>query len=262
MDLSGKRIVVTGAAGGIGLAMAKAALERGAEHAVLVDLDEERLAQAAAGIGDRASAVAGDDADAALLKRAFDAAGQVDAFFANAGIGTGAGLGERDDWAATMRVNIEAHVTAAQLLIPRWLERGAGLWVTTASAAGVLTQIGDAPYSVSKAAAVSFAEWLAITYGDRGIQVHCLAPMGVNTNLLNAGLDADSQSVNVVAAAGQILEPEDVAKDVMDAIEANRFMVLPHPEVAEYERRRAADRDRWLAGMSRLWSGLRERGSV
>jgi NAD(P)-dependent dehydrogenase (short-subunit alcohol dehydrogenase family) len=252
MDLTGRRCVLTGAAGGIGLAMAKAALERGAEHVVLVDLDEERLAQAAAGIGDQASAVAGDVADAALLKRAFDACGRVDGFFANAGIGTGTGLGDQDAWTATMRVNIEAHVTAARLLIPGWLERGEGLWVTTASAAGLLTQIGDAPYSVSKAAAVSFAEWLAITYGDRGIQVHCLAPMGVNTNLLNAGLDADSQSVNVVAAAGEILEPEDVAAEVMGAIEANRFMVLPHPEVGEFRRRKVADTDRWLAGMRRL----------
>src|SRR3954452_8445260 len=254
MDLNGKRCVITGAAGGIGLAMAKAALERGAEHVVLVDLDEERLAQAAAGIGDRASAVAGDVADAAPLKRAFDACGRVDGFFANAGIGTGTGLGDQDAWTATMRVNIEAHVTAARLLIPGWLERGEGLWVTTASAAGLLTQIGDAPYSVSKAAAVSFAEWLAITYGDRGIQVHCLAPMGVNTNLLNAGLDADSQTVNVVAAAGQILEPDEVAEHVMDAIAANRFMVLPHPEVAEFRRRKVADPDRWLAGMRRLQS--------
>ena len=256
MNLTGKRIVVTGAAGGIGLAMAKAALERGAEHAVLVDLDEERVAQAAAGIGDRASAVAGDVADAALLKRAFEACGHVDGFFANAGIGTGAGLGEAEDWSATMRVNIEAHITAAQLLIPVWYERGEGLWVTTASAAGVLTQIGDAPYSVSKAAAVAFAEWLAITYGDRGIEVHCLCPMGVNTNLLNAGLDADAQALNVVAAAGAILEPEDVAKDVMDAIEANRFMVLPHPEVAEFRRRKVDDTDRWLAGMRRLQASV------
>jgi NAD(P)-dependent dehydrogenase (short-subunit alcohol dehydrogenase family) len=252
MDLSGKRIVVTGAAGGIGLAMAKAALERGAEHVVLVDLDAERVAQAAAGIGDRASAVDGDVADAALLKRAFEACGRVDGFFANAGTGTSAGLGEQADWDVTMRVNIDAHVTAAQLLVPEWLERGEGLWVTTASAAGLLTQIGDAPYTVSKAAAVAFAEWLAITYGDRGIQVHCLAPMGVNTNLLNAGLDADAQSVNVVAAAGEILEPEDVASAVMGAIEANRFMVLPHPEVAEFRRRKVDDTDRWLAGMRRL----------
>ena len=252
MDLTGKRCVVTGAAGGIGLALAKAVLEAGAERVVLVDLDAERVAHAAAGIGERASAVAGDVADAALLKRAFDTAGRVDCFFANAGIGTGSGLGDKDTWPATMRVNIEAHVTAAQLLIPAWIERGEGLWVTTASAAGLLTQIGDAPYSVSKAAAVSFAEWLAITYGDRGIQVHCLCPMGVNTNLLNTGLDANSQSVNVVAAAGEILEPEDVAKEVLAAIETNRFMVLPHPEVAEFRRRKVADTDRWLAGMRRL----------
>jgi NAD(P)-dependent dehydrogenase (short-subunit alcohol dehydrogenase family) len=252
MDLSGKRCVITGAAGGIGLAMAKAILEQGGERVVLVDLDQERVERAAADLGEQALAVAGDVADAALLKRAFEAAGRVDGFFANAGIGTGSGLGDEDAWAPTMRVNIEAHVTAARLLIPAWLERGEGLWVTTASAAGVLTQIGDAPYAVSKAAAVAFAEWLAITYGDRGVQVHCLCPMGVNTNLLNAGLDADSQSVNVVTAAGDILEPEDVAREVMGAIEANRFMVLPHPEVAEFRRRKVADTDRWLAGMRRL----------
>src|SRR3954453_17564778 len=135
MDLTGKRCVITGAAGGIGLAMANAALERGAEHVVLVDLDEERLAQAAAGLGDRATPVAGDVADAALLKRAFEASGRVDGFFANAGIGTGSGLGDQAAVAPTMRVNIEAHVTAAQLLVPQWLDRGEGLWVTTASAA-------------------------------------------------------------------------------------------------------------------------------
>jgi NAD(P)-dependent dehydrogenase (short-subunit alcohol dehydrogenase family) len=256
MDLTGKRIVVTGAAGGIGLAMAKAALERGAEHAVLVDLDSERVSQAAEAIGEQASAVAGDVADAALLKRAFEAAGRVDGFFANAGIGTGGGLGGQDDWGPTMRVNIEAHVTAAQLLVPAWLERGEGLWVTTASAAGVLMQIGDAAYTVSKAAAVAFAEWLSVTYGDRGIQVHCLAPMGVNTNLLNAGLEADSQSVNVVAAAGEILEPEDVALEVIAAIETGQFMVLPHPEVGEFRRRKVADTDRWIAGMRRLQGNI------
>jgi NAD(P)-dependent dehydrogenase (short-subunit alcohol dehydrogenase family) len=256
MDLTSKRIVVTGAAGGIGLAMAKAALDAGAQHAVLVDIDADRVQQAAEGIGERASAVSGDVADRAVLKRAFDAAGEVDGFFANAGIGTGSGLGDDGAWEATMRVNIDAHIAAAQLLIPQWAQRGEGLWVTTASAAGVLTQIGDAPYSVSKAAAVAFAEWLAITYGERGLRVSCLCPMGVNTNLLNAGLDSDSQSVNVVAAAGAILEPEDVAKEVMEAISANRFMVLPHPEVAEFRRRKVADTDRWLAGMRRLQAAV------
>jgi NAD(P)-dependent dehydrogenase (short-subunit alcohol dehydrogenase family) len=149
MDLTSKRIVVTGAAGGIGLAMAKAALDAGAQHAVLVDIDADRVQQAAEGIGERASAVSGDVAARAVLKRAFDAAGAVDGFFANAGIGTGAGLGDAGAWEATMHVNIDAHVTAAQLLIPNWVQRGEGLWVTTASAAGVLTQIGDAPYAVT-----------------------------------------------------------------------------------------------------------------
>src|SRR4051812_50193933 len=126
MELTGKRIVVTGAAGGIGLAMAEAALDRGAEHAVLVDLDADRVQAAAAAIGDRASAVAGDVADAALLKRAFETAGQVDGFFANAGIGTGGGLGGRGDWSATMRVKIEGHNTAAQPRVPALARRGAG----------------------------------------------------------------------------------------------------------------------------------------
>jgi NAD(P)-dependent dehydrogenase (short-subunit alcohol dehydrogenase family) len=256
MEISGKRCVVTGAAGGIGLALARALVGAGAEHVVLMDLDEERVTAAAAGLGEHAFAVAGDVADAAVLERAFEACGRVDGFFANAGIGTGSGLGEAAAWESTMRVNIEAHVVAARLLVPGWLERGEGLWVTTASAAGVLSQIGDAPYAVSKAAAVSFAEWLSITYGDRGVQVHCLCPMGVNTNLLNAGLEQDSQSVNVVATAGEILEPSQVAEDVLAAIAAGHFLVLPHPEVGEFRRRKGDDVDRWLAGMRRLQSAV------
>jgi NAD(P)-dependent dehydrogenase (short-subunit alcohol dehydrogenase family) len=252
MEISGKRCVVTGAAGGIGLALTKALIGAGAEHVVLMDLDEERVSAAAAGLTDKASAVAGDVADAAVLERAFEACGRVDGFFANAGIGTGSGFGDPGAWESSMHVNIEAHIVAARLLVPGWLERGEGLWVTTASAAGVLSQIGDAPYAVSKAAAVSFAEWLSITYGDRGLQVHCLCPMGVNTNLLNAGLEQDSQSVNVVAAAGAILEPGEVAEHVLAAIADGHFLVLPHPEVGEFRRRKGDDVDRWIAGMRRL----------
>jgi NAD(P)-dependent dehydrogenase (short-subunit alcohol dehydrogenase family) len=256
MDLSGKRCVVTGAAGGIGLALAKALLGAGAERVVLMDLDEERLGAATAALGDRATAVAGDVADAAVLKQAFEAAGQVDVFCANAGVGVGRGLGEPDEWELATDVNIRAHIVAARLLLPGWLERGNGCFVTTASAAGLLTQIGSAPYAVTKHAAVAFAEWLSVTYGDKGLHVSCLCPMGVNTNLLNAGIDAGELSTNVVAAAGDVLEPDEVAERVIEALRDERFLVLPHPEVGEFLRRKATDVDRWLAGMRRLQAAV------
>jgi NAD(P)-dependent dehydrogenase (short-subunit alcohol dehydrogenase family) len=253
MELSGKRCVVTGAAGGIGLALAKALLGAEAEHVVLMDLDSERLATAAAGLGERASTVAGDVSDETVLLQAVDASGgEVDVFCANAGVGTGRGFGEPDEWALAMKVNFEAHVTAARLLLPGWLERGSGCFVATASAAGLLTQIGSAPYAVSKHAAVAFAEWLSVTYGDKGLHVSCLCPMGVNTNLLNAGIEAGELSTNVVAAAGAVLEPDEVAERVIEALRDERFLVLPHPEVGEFLRRKATDPDRWLAGMRRL----------
>ena len=152
-------------------------------------------------------------------------------------------------------MNVNAHVLAARRLVPAWLERGEGYFVTTASAAGLLSQIGDAPYSVTKHAAVAFAEWLSLTYGDRGLRVSCLCPMGVNTAMLNAGLDMEDShglGARVVAASGRVLEPEDVADDVMRAIREERFLILPHPEVGEFLRRKGDDTERWLAGMRRL----------
>jgi NAD(P)-dependent dehydrogenase (short-subunit alcohol dehydrogenase family) len=150
---------------------------------------------------------------------------------------------------------VNAHVLAARLLVPGWVERGGGYFVSTASAAGLLSQIGDAPYSVTKHAAVAFAEWLSLTYGDRGLRVSCLCPMGVNTAMLNAGLDLEDEhglGARVVAAAGRVLEPEDVAETVVQAIREERFLILPHPEVGEFLRRKGSDPDRWLAGMRRL----------
>ena len=144
---------------------------------------------------------------------------------------------------------------AARHLLPGWLERGSGYWLGTASAAGLLTQIGSAPYSVTKHAAVAFAEWLSVTYGDRGIRASCLCPMGVNTAMLQAGLALEGEEglgTRVVAATGDVLEPEDVADAVVDALREERFLVLPHPEVLEFFRRKGADYDRWLAGMRRL----------
>ncbi|HEY4097658.1 MAG TPA: SDR family oxidoreductase, partial [Baekduia sp.] len=167
------------------------------------------------------------------------------------------GLGDSDEeWARTIDVNVLAHVRAARLLLPGWLERGSGYFVATASAAGLLTQIGAAPYSVTKHAAVAFSEWLSVTYGGRGIRVSCLCPMGVDTNMLNAGLDSEDEAealgAKVVAHAGDVLAPEEVAERVLEAIDDERFLILPHPEVLEFYRRKGTDYDRWLRGMRRL----------
>jgi NAD(P)-dependent dehydrogenase (short-subunit alcohol dehydrogenase family) len=215
----------------------------------------------AADIGEHAVGVACDVRDQsqidALLDRAHDAFGPIDLFCANAGvaIGTNPDTTPDDVWDLAFDVNIRAHVLAARRLVPEWLERGEGYWLTTASAAGLLTQIGSAPYSVTKHAAVGFAEWLSITYGDRGIGVSCLCPMGVNTAMLQGGMEVegeDAVGAHVVAAAGGVLEPEQVAEEVVDALREERFLVLPHPEVLEFFRRKASDYDRWLAGMRRL----------
>jgi NAD(P)-dependent dehydrogenase (short-subunit alcohol dehydrogenase family) len=261
VKVDGTVAVVTGAAGGIGAALAHRLADAGA-RVVAADLDGEGAVATAAAIGAQRAAGIGADVAATqdikkVLELARDRFGPVDLYCANAGVPGAQGLGDDDaDWARTLDVNVMAHVRAARLLVPRWLERGGGHFVATASAAGLLTQIGAAPYSVSKHAAVAFAEWLSVTYGDRGIGVSCLCPMGVNTNMLNSGLDADDAETalgaNVVAHAGDILEPETVADRVLEAIEAGTFLVLPHPEVLEFYRRKGADYDRWLRGMRRL----------
>jgi NAD(P)-dependent dehydrogenase (short-subunit alcohol dehydrogenase family) len=147
-------------------------------------------------------------------------------------------------------------VYAARRLVPGWLERGEGYFLSTASAAGLLTQIGSAPYSVSKHAAVAFAEWLAVTYGDRGVRVSCLCPMGVDTPLLREGFGAgggeDALAARVVAAAGEVMGPDDVAEVVVEGLRDERFLILSHADVLEFFRRKAADYDRWIAGMRRL----------
>jgi NAD(P)-dependent dehydrogenase (short-subunit alcohol dehydrogenase family) len=260
VKVDGRVAVVTGAAGGIGAALSHRLAEAGA-RVVACDLDGDGARATAEAIGGGAAGVGADVADAGDIARVLALAqerfGPVDLYCANAGVPGEQGIGDDDaDWARTLDVNVLAHVRAARLLVPGWLERGSGYFVATASAAGLLTQIGAAPYSVSKHAAVAFAEWLSVTYGDRGVGVSCLCPMGVNTNMLNSGLDADDADValgaNVVAHAGDVLEPEEVAERVLEAIEAETFLVLPHPEVLEFYRRKGADYDRWLRGMRRL----------
>jgi NAD(P)-dependent dehydrogenase (short-subunit alcohol dehydrogenase family) len=260
VNVDGRVAVVTGGGGGIGGALAGRLVAAGAS-VVVADLDGDRAAAVASGLGGSAAAIGVDVASTAGLQRVLDLAqerfGPVDVFCANAGVPGANGLGDGDEsWAHTIDVNLLAHVRAARLLVPQWLERGSGYFVSTASAAGLLTQIGAAEYSVTKHAAVGFAEWLSVSYGDRGIGVSCLCPMGVDTDMLNGGLDADDEATQlaakVVAHAGEILPPTDVADRVMAAIADGRFLILPHPEVLEFYRRKGADYDRWLRGMRRL----------
>ena len=257
MDLNGKNTVVTGAGRGIGEAIARAFHDRGAS-VVLADLAGAPAAAEAIG-GDRAvgldADVSTEAGNVALIEAARDAFGPIDLFFANAGVGIGTDAVSTPEsaWETAFDVNIHAHRWAAKHLLPDWLERGEGYFCSTASAAGLLAQIGSAPYSVTKHAAVAFAEWLSITYGDQGLTVSCLCPQGVNTEMLAAGSDSDDFSGgDVVKAAGDVLEPDQVAADVVATIERDGFFVLPHPEVADYARRRADDPERWLAGMRKL----------
>jgi len=260
VELANRVAVVTGGASGIGRGMALRFAQEGVRGIGVADLDEDGAGAVAEEIGDAAIAIGCDVSDegqvAALLDSVQERWGQVDLFCANAGIGTGTALDTPDSvWDQAFNVNIRAHVLAARHLVPQWLERGEGYFVSTASAAGLLTQIGDAPYSVTKHAAVAFAEWLSITYGHLGLRVSCLCPMGVNTSMLQTGLELvgeEGVGARVVAAAGRVLEPDEVAEEVVEAIREERFLILPHPEVAEFFRRRGDDHERWLRGMRRL----------
>ncbi|HWT24360.1 MAG TPA: SDR family oxidoreductase [Solirubrobacteraceae bacterium] len=255
MRLSGRVAVVTGGASGIGTALARRVVAEDAAGVVVADLDGAGAEAVARDLGDRAIGVGCDVTDEAALRavlaRAEDAFGPVDAFFANAGVAVGGDEQTPDDtWDLAFAVNVRAHVVAARLLVPGWLERGEGCFVAVASAAGLLTQIGVAPYCVTKHAAVAFAEWLSVTYGDRGVHVACVCPMGVDTPMLAAGMDTAAAAS--VRSAGGVLTPADVAAAVVDGLAEERFLILPHPEVLEFFRRKTSDYDRWLAGMRRL----------
>ena len=261
MDLSGKNVVVTGAAGGIGRALAQRFHVAGA-RVVAADVNGDGVATLAGQLNsirsDSAVGVAADlgseAGNAELIRQAEGKFGTIDLFFANAGVAVGTDVETPEDvWETAFNVNIHAHRWAAKHLVPTWLERGEGYFCSTASAAGLLTQIGSAPYSVTKHAAVAFAEWLSITYGDRGIRVSCLCPQGVNTNMLNAGSELGAGAASsVVRSAGAVLEPEQVADAAYDVIERETFLIAPHPEVLTYWGRKVSDYDRWLAGMRRL----------
>lgn len=253
MDLSGKNVVVTGAGRGIGEALARAFHARGARVAVADLSGAAEVAATLVGAVAFDADVSTEAGNKKLIEEAITALGHIDLFFANAGVGNGADVLQtpEDDWDLAFAVNVHAHRWAAKYLLPGWLERGDGYFCSTASAAGVLAQIGSGPYTLTKRAAVAFAEYMAITYGDAGVKVSCLCPQGVNTQMLHAGDDA-LPGGNVVKAAGVVLEPDDVAETVCQTIEAETFFVLPHPEVAGYMQMKAAEPDRWLGGMRKL----------
>jgi NAD(P)-dependent dehydrogenase (short-subunit alcohol dehydrogenase family) len=251
--LEGRTVVVTGAAGGIGRALALRCAAEGARVAA-TDVRAEALSAVGEELGGAGLALPADVTDSAAVSALIDRVeaelGPVDVFFANAGVAIGEDPMDTPDevWDLAFAVNVRAHVLAARRLLPGWLERGEGYFVATASAAGLLTQIGSAPYAVTKHAAVAFAEWLSVTYGDRGLRVSCLCPMGVRTAMLGG----DELSHRVVKGAGEVLEPEEVADAVVAAIEREQFLILPHPEVLTFFQRKGMDYERWLAGMRRL----------
>jgi len=252
MQLTGKNVVVTGAAGGIGSALASA-FHRAGANVTLSDLHGAQAhSDSLPGSISVAADVASEDDTIALIEAAEAAFGPVDLFFANAGVGLGSDpMDDERLWQTSFDVNVHAHRWAARRLLPGWLERGDGYFCSTASAAGLLAQIGSAPYSVTKHAAVAFAEWMSITYGGRGIKVSCLCPQGVNTNMISLG-DQFGGGSNVVRQVGVILEPSDVASVALEAIDDERFLILPHPEVADYMAIKGSDHARWLGGMRKL----------
>ena len=260
MDVKDAVIVVTGAGSGIGAALARRFAAEGAAAVVGCDRDADAAQAVAAEIGGTAESVDVTDAAAVadLVARTERAHGRIDLFCSNAGIATGTGIdGPDDEWRLTYEVHVMAHVYAARAVLPGMLARGRGYLLNTASAAGLLTAPGDAAYSASKHAAVGLAKWLAVEYGDRGIGVSVLCPQGVSTPLLMDPLAAGNASARAVAAAGEIITPEQVADAVVSGLAAERFLILPHPEVATYWAHLAADPDRWLVGLRRMVAAAR-----
>jgi NAD(P)-dependent dehydrogenase (short-subunit alcohol dehydrogenase family) len=268
MRIEGSVAVVTGAGSGIGRALASALAAAGAS-VVAGDIDEAGAAGTADGIRAAGGHAVGIRADAGsvegvatLIATARGEFGPVDLYVANAGIIGPPGLGsDEGDWDRTIDVNVRGHIRAAKALVPEWVERGRGHFVSVASAAGLLTQIGAAGYSVTKHAAVGFAEWLSITYGDNGIGVTCVCPMGVDTPLLSGIIESPDPAARMagaaVATAGEVIRPDRVAELTVAAVRDGAFLVLPHPEVLDMYRQKGADYDRWLAGMRRYQRTLR-----
>lgn len=249
MDLNAKVVVITGAGSGIGAALARRFADESPKALVLADLDLD----AAAAVADEVNGVAvltdvsDPEANRQLVEGTEDRFGPIDLFCANAGIGVvGDEQSDQDSWNRMWSVNLMSHVHAARHLVPGWVARGEGYLLVTASAAGLLTNLKAAQYSVTKHAAVAFAEWLAVTYGDAGVKVSALCPQFVNTPLL-----AGSESFQALGA-NHTLEPHEVAEAVVSGLSEERFLILPHPEVERYFQNKANDYDRWIEGMRKL----------
>ncbi|GAB3562884.1 SDR family oxidoreductase [Amycolatopsis endophytica] len=248
-SLEGAGVVITGGGGGIGAALARRFAAQGA-RIVLADLDAAAVEAVAGEVGGVAIAgdAAGVDGVAALISRATEELGAIDLYCANAGIAPHGGPESPEEvWARAWDVNVMAHVRAAHRLLPGWLERGRGRFLATVSAAGLLTSLGSAPYSVTKHGALAFAEWLSATYRHRGVTVQAVCPQGVKTNML-AATGTGGQLIMGASA----IEPSQVADSVIEGFADDRFLILPHPEVAEYYATRATQTDRWLGGMNKL----------
>jgi NAD(P)-dependent dehydrogenase (short-subunit alcohol dehydrogenase family) len=254
MNITGKVAVVTGGGNGIGRALCRRFKTEGAKAIVVADMNGTTAKQVADEIGGTAiTCDVSREADVvALVKNAIAAHGGIDLFCSNAGIAVNGDENTIDaEWARCWDVNVMAHVYAARAVIPHMLQRGSGYLLQTVSAAGLLTHPQSATYAVTKHASLAFAEWLSMTYGDRGITVSALCPQGVKTDMLRR---AEAEGTRRSFLLDSALEPEQVADDVVKGIEAERFLILPHGEVAEYVRRKATDHDRWLRGMRRLAS--------
>ncbi len=258
MELNGRNIVITGAAGGIGRALARRFAEERPSGLVLADRDlpgAETIAQEVGGLAVELDA-GSEQSVRALIERA-GAAGPVDIFISNAGVpGAGGGPEAPDEaWDEAWRVNVMAHVWASRALLPPMLERGEGYLINTASAAGLLTQVSSLVYSVTKHAAVALAEWLSIEYAERGVRVSCICPQGVRTPMLELAMEdpAGAAALN----SGGLIEPEDVADAVVAGIRDERMLILPHENVAGFMALKGADHERWLRGMRRIVRGAR-----
>ena len=250
MELKDKIVVITGAAGGIGKAMAARFAQEGTREIVVVDINEPGVHASAKELG--CIAMTADVSKEADIVRVIEdterQVGPIDLFCSNAGIGAGADIQSPDEeWQLSWDVNLMPHVYAARHLVPRMIARGGGYLLNTASAAGLLNQIGGAAYGVTKHAAVGFGEWVAITHGHEGIKVSLLCPQAVRT-----AMTENEGSATAAASGDGMMEPEELAEVVVEGLRDERFLILPHPEVLTYMQRKAGDYDRWIGGMNRL----------
>ena len=264
MELADRNVVITGAGSGIGAALARRFAAESPRQLVLADINLEAVEAVAEEVGGVAvrTDVGREEEIKGLIERATGAGGPIDVFFSNAGIGGAQGGPEipEEIWDAAWRINVMAHIWAARALLPEMLERGDGYLLSTASAAGILTEVGTLVYSVTKHAAVSVAEWLSINYGDAGIKVSCLCPLGVRTPMLEGALEESTSAAALLR--DELLEPSEVAETVVEAIRDERFLIFPHPQVAKYMAFKGGDNERWLAGMRRMVRQARDAGAA